>query len=1016
MGVVDTIFEIQRSITESLEGTAVSMIMPRGIASISDGGMRCIYTSDSSLLSVFEIHGTRYEFGPELVDECLVSLAKAVKSTLKNRGCTVQVCMHRDRKQAGRLVTSLISPMSRAAMSLGIDITGITEDWAKALAKRTANEHIYVAIWTHPEILVPAVLREERKNRRLAPVCQGGQNPTVILKGLQAKHMTAVSNFAAAFRGVDLVFDELSPEDATRAMRLMMDAEWTSDSWRPWVTEGDTTTMPSLPSLTYVDMSHAWVMPETLANQIMPREAVVIGDEIVRIGSRLHFPFMNKLMPQKVTPFYEGFFESVNEGQFPWRITWTLRGGQGPEHLNSALAKILHFFSGTNRKINAAYDSMKEYIEGDGTPVTVQMSYDTWIDAPVVTKESIAQLRKWQAQLAGIVQSWGTQETVNVTGDPYPVLISTIPGLNWRSPAPVTLAPIEDIFLMMPFMDRAASPWESGIPFRTPDGKLFPYALMSTNQAAWITFFIAPMGAGKSVLMNVESLFFIFNPKIKGIPYCYTIDIGPSSSGLIRAVRDNLPDDMKHYACEFTLRNVTEQSINVFDTGLGCREPFPAHRNFLVNLLTLIATPVNVAEPYDGMHDFARSCVDHAYRMAQESKVKLYTRGICREVDTWIDACGLKTDEQTTWWELTDRIFSMGDALLAAKAQRHAVPTLEDIAHAAREDVLRDPYMSVPIDGEALPDYFYRHIMAAIASYPVLSSYTRFDIGEARIASIDLDHFKASGAEGSKIMAIMFMVAEHCMAGKFYQDYPDLDILSKYKKDANSQLIPVDGYRQWHMERIKEIKELPKRLSIDELHRITANSGVVARAFVQDICTRARESRKWGVSFAFATQMYKDIPPEIIELTTTLYVLGSGTAKGAESIAETYGMDLSIADHIYGLRPPDKAGSTMLALFRTKDGKPYYHILTLTVGEYMLWALNSTKNERIVRDTLSKEFGFGKALDILVDRYPGGVSKTVEQRQQEISTKGGDGNVIDEIIRECVAYGKSEEFRRLHES
>lgn len=998
MGLVEFFFDVQKSLTESLQGTASGAILPRGAAVFEGRGganMRCIYTRDASLMSMFEIYGTRHHYNAEIISDRLLAIANAMKPSLKQKGCTVQICMNHDRKRAPALIHGLMEPMVRASQSLDIDISGIVNDWKQVLGRYTAGESVYVAVWTHPTALAPAILKEEQKKRKTAPVIGGtaAQNPTTIITGMQAIHATSVANAATALRGAGLVFEELSPEEAARAIRTMVDEEWTSPQWKPWLDSKKT--LPDLPPMEYDQLTSSWLMPESLAEQMVPREGEVIGNEMVKIGSRLHYPFMNKLQPQQIINFREGFFAEAIRQTFPWRITWTLRGGQQPDRLNAAIARVLGVASGQNRKINAAYEYMKEYTEnGDGTPITVQVSYDTWVDTPAIIKDDLATLRKQQAQFAGAIQAWGTQEVTNITGDPWLAFVSGIPGLNWRSPAPATLAPIEDVFQMFPLVDRAASPWKSGLPLRTIDGKLYPYAPMSTHQASWITFGVAPMGSGKSVLANVENFAFIFNPDIPDIPYLYIIDVGPSSSGLIRMIQENLPPDKKHYACEFTLSNDIRDSINVFDTGLGCRRPFVSQKDFLTNFLVLLATPVALEEPHDGIQAFSRACIDAAYRTCSETKAKMYQPGIEKAIDEWIEHRGIRTDAHTTWWEITDKLFSENEPVLAGRAQRHAVPVLEDIATASLDQTLRKPFEKITLEsGENLADYFYRHIQDAIGAYPVLSSYTRFDIGDARIASIDLDKFKGQGAEGAKSMAIMFMVAQQVMAGKFYKDWNDVETAPEM-------------YRSWHEKQIKHLKELPKRLSMDEFHRITQNKGAVSRQFVADLCTRARESRKWGVSFAFWTQMYSDIPEAIVELTTTLYVLGIGTAEGADTIVKTYDMAPEIAQAIYNLPPPGPQGSSMLALYRTKEGKPYYHILTLTVGLYMLWALSSTKNERVIRDALSREFGFGRALDILVKLYPKDISKIIEERQREAARLGKNTNVIDDIIRECITYGR----------
>ena len=55
--------------------------------------------------------------------------------------------------------------------------------------------------------------------------------------------------------------------------------------------------------------------------------------------------------------------------------------------------------------------------------------------------------------------------------------------------------------------------------------------------------------------------------------------------------------------------------------------------------------------------------------------------------------------------------------------------------------------------------------------------------------------------------------------------------------------------------------------------------------------TMARESRKWNLSIGLYTQSIDDIPKIITdELATTVVILGSGTEKSIENLAERFGL------------------------------------------------------------------------------------------------------------------------------
>ena len=55
-----------------------------------------------------------------------------------------------------------------------------------------------------------------------------------------------------------------------------------------------------------------------------------------------------------------------------------------------------------------------------------------------------------------------------------------------------------------------------------------------------------------------------------------------------------MPEGKKHLAAYHRLRMTPDYAVNPFDTPLGNRKPLPSHKAFLVNLLSLLATPLDV--------------------------------------------------------------------------------------------------------------------------------------------------------------------------------------------------------------------------------------------------------------------------------------------------------------------------------------------------------------------------------------------------------------------------------------
>ena len=102
------------------------------------------------------------------------------------------------------------------------------------------------------------------------------------------------------------------------------------------------------------------------------------------------------------------------------------------------------------------------------------------------------------------------------------------------------------------------------------------------------------------------------SPGLTRLPRVSVIDIGPSSSGLISLLKESLPVEQQHQVAYHRLQMSDAYAINPFDTQLGARMPLPQERAFLVNLVTLLATPVGMDVPYDGVSDMAGMLVDEA--------------------------------------------------------------------------------------------------------------------------------------------------------------------------------------------------------------------------------------------------------------------------------------------------------------------------------------------------------------------------------------------------------------------
>jgi len=539
--------------------------------------------------------------------------------------------------------------------------------------------------------------------------------------------------------------------------------------------------------------------------------------------------------------------------------------------------------------------------------------------------------------------------------------------------------------------------------FRSPDGKPWPYQPGSTLQTTWIDLIYARPGSGKSVLSNSINLALCLSAGIQNLPRISIIDIGPSSSGLISLLKEALPKEKQHYAAYHRLRMSKEMSINPFDTQLGCRFPSPQDRAFLVNFLTLLATPIGDTNTYDGIADMSGMIVDELYKTLSDSaNAHRYTPNLNTEVDLKIAEHRINVDTHTSWWEITDSLFSAGEIQAAHLAQRYAMPLLADAASISRSKAVEDLYGSIVAPtGETIINAFGRMISNAVREYPILSQITSFDLGDARIVSLDLDEVAKTGGEAAdRQTAIMYMLARYTLARHFYLVEESISQVSKI-------------YLEYHIKRVKEINESPKRIVYDEFHRTSR-----AQAVRDQVLVDMREGRKWNVHVALLSQSLEDFDPTMIEFATSIFIMDAGPKQAVEKSTKVFGLSetakLALELRVHG---PRAGGATMLAQFATKDGTNT-QLITSTIGPIELWAFNTTSVDTKIRNALYKVLGAANSRRILAMLYPSGsAAKVVEDRLSHIKEADGliseekNNSVIDQIVEEIIEmYHKDPRF------
>lgn len=960
---------------------------------------------DGSLMSLIKIHGTTALIGTDEFNTLHDGLSQSLQAPMSRDGHSFQVLFHYDREQIEPRIRQALDPAINTAERLDLDLKDLFEERTKWLARYCAEEKIYLVLWTKPSVLNKEQLDKSGKDKARMikenhlPPFQRTQNVIAANPDLREIHDSLVRSVTDDLRVYNIKTDILEVHQAVREMRSVADPDFTDTQWSPAL-PGDEITIKEYQQESAVLSDLLW---PSLARQIMPRDAEVQDLRTVRIGDKLYASIYIDLFPKDIKPFMT-LFQRALSARVPWRISFLADSNGLPSiRFKSIIASILSFSSAQNRLIADASNLLKYInINTDDSVVKLRVVASTW--AP----DGQAQvLRGRAAELAKAIEGWGSCDVSEISGDSFAGATSSMLGVTYNSVATPAVAPLSDVIYMLP-LTRPASPWEAGaLLFRSPDGKLWPYQPGSSQQTTWIDLMYARPGSGKSVLSNAINLGLCLSGGLQRLPRIAIIDIGPSSSGLISLLREALPPAQKHYVAYHRLQMTPDYAINPFDTQLGCRYPTPQERSFLVNFLTLLATPPGADRPYDGISDMSGLVVDELYKnLADDGKPYAYTPGVELVVDGILEEIGFICDQRTTWWEVTDALFLAGFVHEAMLSQRYAMPLVSDAASICRTQVVEDLYGKIVAPtGEPLITSFGRMISSAVREYPILSRTTRFDLGDTRIVSLDLDEVAKSGGDAAdRQTAVMYMLARYVLAHHYYLN------------EDNVIDMPA-AYQDYHRARIIELREDPKRLVMDEFHR-TSKAIAVREQVILDM----REGRKWKVQIALISQSVEDFDPVMIEFATATYIMDAGPTQAIEKSASIFGLSptakIALRTRVHG---PREGGATFLAQYATKDGINT-QLLTLTLGPIELWAFSTTVEDASIRNRLYSRIGPAEARRVLATLFPSGsVAKLVEEKLNNLKKEQGglitdvsNLSVVEELVEQIISeYKKNPYFKML---
>jgi intracellular multiplication protein IcmB len=882
------------------------------------------------------------------------------------------------------------------ANALGLDLRGILDERAALWPKLMRWEAAYFIVWTRTSVLTKEERRQLKAEYAENARAIGGIGNTQALylrsEVMAARHSAFVSRVISSLRAHDVSASIVEPHDALRMAREAMYREMSGSEWRPSL-PGDVI-MPRCPEDGAKRPPAESLLWPPIREQIFYTDAVTHGGQRVDFGDNAYGPIDMDIGPEDPRPFVE-LAATLGQDRIPWRASFVLEGcGASAMQLKDIGASFLSMFPG-NADLRLGLEYINELRRKENhISVRLRVSFATW--APV---DQPARLRRRVSTISQRIEAWGNAKITTVVGDPLEAAMSSVPGLALASTANPALAPLSDALGMLPW-NHTGSPWESGsVLFRRLDGGIWAYDPSGGRKRPLVVdIFVSPPGGGKSVLANSVNIGLCLSPAAMGtngakLPLIGKVDIGNSAEGFVRLVQQALGPRRKHEAIFSALQFAPGFEFNVFDLQVGCEYPLPLEKAFLENFLALATLPPGQTTPFEGMTQLIALVIDEAYRMCTEmgGGAKHYRSGIEPEVDETIARLRIKLhDEKPYWRDVVNALCDADEHRLAERAQRHAVPILEDLVGAVRSDQVRDMFDSVTLaeTSEKATKIFERYISDLIRRFPTLNAPTRLDFGPARIIVLDLQYVAPGGesAAAKRQTEMMYLLGRQILARNFFLHPEYLAYVPERVQD-------------YHRKRFTEIKETVKRIDYDEWHRTQASTVVCAQA-ERDV----REGRKHNVQLGFASQHLSDISDAIIRESTGRFVLGVGDEKEADSITTRLGLTAASGKVVrHRLTGPGPGGAPFLAVLRA-DQAHYEQFLINSLGPVELWALSTTPADTSLRNRLYDRIGFTEALRRLSKIFPNGsATEEIERRTKALLRKGDAADSVEVGVIETVA-------------
>lgn len=980
-------------------------------------------TKEGVLITLVKVRGiTSTMYSEELVAAIEEISAIMGKGLVASGAHDIQISYEFDPDQAEEYARRALYPSRKTAHRLGLGklMDVVFEEKAAKMAEFCQVENCYIALSSSPASIHKADMKgqvkERAENLKSWPETAQAMMNDFAYPNLRTRHRTMVSTFISSMgrltslKDVGLMMQVASVRNYLKEVKKAVDPD-VAPKWEPRIAADvfKDIRVPVTPKERNPAIFDA-AMPPALGDQIFSRTPQTIGLQYAVLGNRIYYPVALSLGPTQPETF-DRLVQQASDLRLPFRISFGLKAaGNAVDYINSLLAKTFFWTSNGNNQIKNAYDGLQKYEDQLGGFVpAMYVTACTW--APLKNHYSakkgevaydLEQINERAAKLNRILQSWGGCQTTDAFNAPIEGVLSTQAGLYNRPLGGVLAPPMNHAIGMSPLF-RPTTSWETGnVLLRTGDGRFLHYEQTSSKQNAWVTLLVGPMGFSKSTTLNTLNLLYLMNPsQEQEMPFLRSMDIGPSSRSIIDLVQASSRPGQEHVAQYIRIQNSTDYQVNPFDTPLGVEFPLPNHSNYLINFISTIcysmeADKVTAAR----LPGLVATLLKKLYKSYASSKnggdrARTYYRRANPLVDEMVDLFGIDYDELTTWHEIRDALFAHGKEGVRAAliAHRKAMPILGDLIGIASSDEVRQDYPDI-IGGVSLIDLFNRSIREAMELYPILQGETRFELGEARVISLDMEDLvpREQTQRGYWQASVAFFIGYNLLTSDFFFHRDYLKFIPK-------------GYLRYHSAKVRALETARKRFSMDERQRF-ANIGTAQ----QQVDSLIAEGRKNFIDIQVASQLFEHHTEQSIKLASTIIILGAGNMdkEEVENVRTRFSLTPAQMNVLRKIRKPSSKGAEAMFIWSTGDGTQVHHTY-LSEGSVYLWLIATEAVDRSIRNLMYERFARDEALMRLARRFPGGSIKDALQAKLA-DQLDADEEASDDLIRELADECSELEF------